>query len=231
MRLQHSRLTVRTRELARRAARLVGWRSMRDCEYDFAYRNVFGDQATILDVGGCESILPLVFAQRGYHVTVYDTREYPERDPRVTSIRGDFLRNALPDRAFDFVVMISTIEHIGFGGYGDPQHADGDMQAMAEARRVLKPTGRIVVTFPFNRTEKIIPGYERYYDMARVQRLFEGLHVLAEEYYIPHLKRFNHWVKWVPASLDQVGRSLEDYRWPGLACYVVAPVAREHFES
>jgi SAM-dependent methyltransferase len=231
--MSQSRVRVRIRELQRRTLRFLGGLSNRDAEYDFAYRQVFGDGVNILDVGGCDSLLPLAFAKRGYSVTVFDFRVYPEQHPNLKTIQGDFLTNKLPDNSFDFVVMISTIEHIGFGSYGAPAYEDGDFRAMAEARRVLKPSGRIVLTFPFASKETIVPGFERWYDLPRVTRLFERMYVLAEEYYIPHTIIFGRAVKWLPASLEQitmVDDVVKRYGYQCNACYVVSPAPRPNFQ-
>lgn len=229
----HGRIRVRIRELERRAVRFLGGLSNRDAEYDFAYRQVIGEGRSVLDLGGSESLLPLQFAKRGHSVTVYDFREYPESHPNLASVQGDFLVNGLPDGSFDFVVMVSTIEHIGFGSYGAPVQTDADFAAMSEARRVLKPSGRIVVTFPFASKEHCIPHFERWYDLSRVQRLFEGMYVLAEEYYVPHTRVLGRVVKFLPASLEQIASVddvVETYGCACNACYAVSPVPRAHFQ-
>lgn len=232
MTVYHSKIRVRFLELVRRTVRFLGGLSGRGFEYDFAYRQVVGECARVLDVGGSESLLPLRFAKRGYSVVVYDAREYPEQHPNLTSIQGDFLANELPDHSFDYVVMVSTIEHIGFGSYGAPVCTDGDFLAMSEAKRVLKPSGRIILTFPFVSKEHHVPGFERWYDLERVQRLFEGMYVLAEEYHVPGATVLGRVVKWVPASLEQitmVGDVVERYGYHTNACYMVSPVPRPNF--
>lgn len=78
-----SRLTVRFREFERRLLRFLGGRSERDVEYDFAYRHVAGSGLRIIDIGGCDSLLPLTLAKAGHIVTVYDFRPYPERHPNL----------------------------------------------------------------------------------------------------------------------------------------------------
>jgi len=228
----HSRVLVRFRELARRMIRFLGGLSGRDFEYDFVYRQVVGEHLQILDVGGCESLLPLLFAQRGHSVTVYDFREYHERHPNLTSIQGDFLANALPAGSFDYVVMVSAIEHVGFGSYGAPTYEDGDLKAMAQIKRVLKPSGSIIVTFPFASKEHHVPGYERWYDLARVQRLFEGMHVLAEEYHIPEQRVLGKVFRWVPAALEQITAHddvVQRYGCQCNACYTVSLTPRRNF--
>jgi SAM-dependent methyltransferase len=232
MRASHSRIRVWVLELERRIVRCLGGLAGRDFEYDFVCRQVVGEDVSVLDVGGCESLLPLRLARRGYSVTVYDFREYPERHPSLTSIQGDFLVSELPDDSFDFVVMVSTIEHIGFGSYGAPVYTDGDFMAMSEAKRVLKPSGRIVLTFPFASKEHHVPGFERWYDLQRVQRLFEGMYVLAEEYYVPHTRILGRTVKFAPASSEQI-TTVDDvvkrYGYQCTACYSVSLVPRRNF--
>ena len=228
----HSRVLVRFRESARRLVRLLGGLSNRDFEYSFVRRQVVGERLQILDVGGCESLLPVWFARRGHAVTVYDMRDYREHHPNLTRIQGDFVANALPAGSFDYVVMVSTIEHVGFGSYGAPIHEDGDLKAMAQVKRVLKPSGRLVVTLPFVSREHHVPGYERWYDLARVQRMFEGMHVLAEEYHIPEKRVWGRVVRWAPAALEQITaheNTVQRYGCQCVACYTVAPTPRRNF--
>ncbi len=234
MQKYHSRIHVRVRDLQRRFIRFLGGLSNRDFEYDFAYRNVVGQDLNILDVGGSESLLPLKFAKSGHSVTVYDFRDYPESHSNLTSTKGDFITNELPDDSFDYVVMVSTIEHVGFGSYDAPGYIDGDYKALEEARRVIKPSGRIVLTFPFASTETLVEGFERWYDINRVKMLFSGMHVLAEEYYIPQIIFLGRVLKWVPASLEQI-TSVDDvvktFGYQCNACYLISPSKRVLFDD
>ena len=225
MNIYQSRFNVRLKEFQRRFVRFFGGLSTRDFEYEFVYRHVVGGHGKVLDIGGSESLLPFHLARRGYSVTVLDFREYPEQHPNLSIIQGDFLTNNIPDNSFDFIVMVSTIEHIGFGSYGAPEATDGDLYAIAQAKRILKPSGKIVITFPFASKEHIVSGFERWYDITRVKVLFEGLHVLVEEYYIPQTIVFNRVVKWLPASLEQITNTddvIHTYGYQCNACYVVS---------
>lgn len=99
--LPDSPFKARMREGARRILRLFGGRSSRDVEYDFTYRNVVGDQLRILDIGGCDSLLPIEFAKAGHMVTIYDLRPYPERHSNlqsaasITKLKWPFSHNNL----------------------------------------------------------------------------------------------------------------------------------------
>jgi SAM-dependent methyltransferase len=218
----HSRIRARIREAERRLLHFLGGRSSRDVEYDFVWRNVVGEKLKILDIGGCDSLLPVVFAKQGHDVTVYDFRRYTERHANLVAIQGDFLYNDLPGHSFDYVILVSTIEHIGFGSYGAPRYEDGDIEVIKEVKRVLAEDGKVILTFPFAEREKEIRGFERWYDVDRVKRLFEDMHVWVAEYWIPRLKVLNRWVKWVPAVLRQAQSSPEPSGCPSVACFVVS---------
>lgn len=213
---------VRIREIERRIVRFFGGRSNRDFEYDFAYRNIIGRNSNILDIGGSESLIPLHLARAGHKVTVYDFRPYQEKHGNLQVIQGDFMKNKLPPKSFDIILMISTIEHIGFGGYGDPEHKDADFEVIHRLSILLADGGRVIVTFPFNEKKKIIPGYERWYTMDRIKKLFSGWHIIDFEFWKPDKKLFGRWVKWLPATVNEAGGSYLEKGVQGVACFVIA---------
>ncbi|RLG69066.1 MAG: hypothetical protein DRO11_08270 [Methanobacteriota archaeon] len=225
-----SPLKVRMREMARRILRLFGGRSSRDVEYDFAYRNIVGNCLRILDIGGCDSLLPLILANQGHQVTVYDFRRYPESHPNLTIIQGDFLNNHLESASFDLVILISTIEHIGLGGYGAPEYPDADFRVMKEVYRILTDEGKVIVTFPFNKRERVIPQFERWYTPERVRRLFEGWYVIDVEFWIAERRLFGRWVKWKPATMREAAEAYDKVGVQGVACFCLAKAFREWWE-
>jgi len=212
---------VRVREIERRIVRLFGGRSSRDVEYDFAYRNVNRKRLCILDIGGCDSLIPLVLSRAGHKVTVYDFRPYTERHRNLKVICGDFMKNQLPPKSFDIVLLISTIEHMGFGAYGVPEYKDADFEVMSHLRRVLIDGGKLVLTFPFNEKEKIIPGFERWYSVDRIKKLLTGWFVVDVEFWAPDKKVFGRWLKWGPATWDGAGRAYIEKGVQGVACFAI----------
>ena len=216
-----SSLKVRTREGLRRILRLLGGRSCRDVEYDFAYRNVVGKQLRILDIGGCDSLLPIAFAKAGHMVTVYDFRLYPEHHPNLTVIQGDFLHNELPANSFDVVIMVSTLEHIGLGGYGAPEYSHADFEVMKEIRRILVAGGKAMLTFPFNERDRVIPQFERWYTRERLQRLFDGWSVLDTEFWVAEKKLIGQWIKWRPATVQEAAQAYGKIGIQGVTCFAL----------
>ena len=104
-----------------------------------------------------------------------------KRDSFVTQ-REDATQLSFADGSVDFVTAISTIEHIP---------GDGDIRAMAEFARVLRPGGRVVVTVPTdatyieNQTTFYYQGFERRYDPAALRsRLFRPELKIVDQLYM-----------------------------------------------
>ena len=98
---------------------------------------------------------------------------------------------SFPNNFFDVVYSVSTVEHIGFGGYGENKDVSmGDRKAVLEMARVLKPDGVMVVTVPCGEFKvwdipRSDPGsLLRVYDMERLQWLFLGFKILDMEFWI-----------------------------------------------
>ncbi|HLI63668.1 MAG TPA: class I SAM-dependent methyltransferase [Terriglobales bacterium] len=96
--------------------------------------------------------------------------------------REDATKLSFADGAVDFLSAVSTIEHIP---------GDGDIRAMAEFARVLRPGGRLVVTVPTaatyveNQATFYYAGFERRYDPTALQdRLFRPELKLIEQLYM-----------------------------------------------
>lgn len=113
--------------------------------------------ARILDVGSCESLLPLSLASLGYRVTAIDIRQYPFSHPRLHTVQGSILDWAGDGTPYDAVSVISSLEHLGLPAYGNNHlDAEADRRALARIRHLLRPGGHLVLTTPFgppDRTE------------------------------------------------------------------------------
>jgi SAM-dependent methyltransferase len=104
---------------------------------------------SVLDIGSAFSLLPIQLATLGYQVTGLDIIDSGDTyHPHFTQIVSDLFDNKIPDNSFDAVVSISTIEHMGFGVFGDKIIPDADVHAFEIVHRLLKPGGIAVITVP-----------------------------------------------------------------------------------
>jgi len=165
-------------------------------EIPFVHARVEG--ARVLDVGCCESLLPLELASLGYDVVAVDLRPYPLAHPRLTSVREDIRRCSLPADSFDTAIALSTIEHIGLGFYAEARDPDGDRAAVRAILRLLRPRGRFLLTVPFGRP---VPGPgHRVYDDRRLQAVTEGF--LREELICVARNEAGAWCPTPPAEAE-----------------------------
>lgn len=160
-------------------------------EYDFVHSNIAngrtGVRQRILDVGCGGSRLPIELAHKGHEVYGIDGEPYPEGHP-FTFVQGDIMQMPFDDNFFEIVTVVSTIEHVGLGRYGDPVVADGDKQAIAEIVRVLKPSGMMIMTIPcgydtmHRSKEGMLLG--RVYSSQSLVKLLSGFKILEMSYIV-----------------------------------------------
>jgi len=125
--------------------------SERIIEYPLLFQYLDKNWLSILDFGCVEDLMPIHLASLGYEVTGLDLRPYPFTHPNFKFIQGDILRYEPPHEKYDCVISISTLEHVGLGGYGDPAAEDGDKIAAAKLYTAVRAGGRLIITVPFGK--------------------------------------------------------------------------------
>jgi len=144
------------------------------------------------------------------------TEHNPFKNKRMLFMKSNVLNTRLPSNVFDAIIIVSTIEHIGLSAYGQDVLDDGgDLTAMKELARLLKPDGIIIVTTPYIGTEPFrITSFERNYNREALERLIKCFEVRREEYFYPW-RRGKHiiWIRMDRREIDR--RSFKD---PGVAC-------------
>lgn len=81
-------------------------------------------------------------------VKFYDYRPAQLSLNNYASDFADLLQLPFPDSSIESLSCMHTVEHIGLGRYGDPLDAGGDLKAIAELKRVLKPGGHLLFVTP-----------------------------------------------------------------------------------
>jgi len=125
-------------------------KSERAIEYPWVLKQVavLHRGARVLDVGCCESLLSQKLIAMGFSCYGIDIREYPFKNDRMIFIKRNVLDTGLPNEFFDGIIAVSTIEHITLNPQGESILEDeGDIMAMKELCRILKPGG--IITIPY----------------------------------------------------------------------------------
>lgn len=149
-------------------------------------------ERTILDVGYAHALdvyLAGLLSLPAEAVHGIDLVEAPI--PSVRRVRGDIRRTPYTDGAFDLVLCVSTLEHIGRDNtrYGIRQEyrPGGDADTLREISRILAPDGRLLVTVPFGRRGD--HGWFVQYDLEAWKELLAATPLRVEEQDIFRLTR------------------------------------------
>ncbi len=167
----------------------------RDVEWSWIHAELPIGPGEALDFGPGGSAIGLAAAQRGFRVTAVDLNrtEYDYVHPNLHFIFGDLLELQLPESHFDLAINCSTVEHVGLAGrYGVTKLSnDGDLEAMSLLRRLLKPTGTMLLTVPVG-LDAVFEPICRVYGEKRLPVLLKGYTVQKETYWIKD--NSNRWV-------------------------------------
>ena len=105
----------------------------------------------------------------------------------VSYLYADLRDLPLRDGAYDTIVSISTLEHVGmdntaYGAEGARAASDPRSElraAVGELRRLLAPGGRLLVTVPYGKRED--HGWLRQFDQADLQDLIDAAGVARSD--------------------------------------------------
>jgi len=132
----------------------AGWKlegdtvNLEDCQIEFIHDVLFEHlpkQGLIVDAGCGVARWPIYLRQRGYRVFglewSHDACLIAKRtDPGLEVLRSDVRRTPLADASVDAVMSLGVVEH----------DEAGPIEALREARRILKPDGVMVLAVPYN---------------------------------------------------------------------------------
>lgn len=161
----------------------------RKLEYAFYAKCLVRDDVakrTIVDFGGgrgsFSTVVPMLFRFPGTEIVSVDISNHGEASEfGVRYVQGDCRGTGLPSSSADVVSLISTLEHVGLGRYGDPLDVEGDVRCIEEVQRVLRPGGHLILTTPYG-YPTVVFNLHRIYDEGRLQMITRGFEPVLIEY-------------------------------------------------
>jgi len=154
--------------------------SERIVEIPFVHRTLpYPFRGRLLDVGYRESEIIYEMASLGFDTWGIDIRPSVAEYPGVHYVQGDVIKYPFEAKSFDVVIALSTVEHIGLMAYGNSaKDPDGDLHSLQAIHRILKPTGRLLLTIPFGK--RGATNWYRVYDQKALLALLKGSGFTAE---------------------------------------------------
>lgn len=166
-------------------------------EFPFVLKQIKDPKAKILEVGCCESLLAFHLASIGHSITGVDLNDYEFSHPNLKFIKGDICNINLPTNYFDYIILVSVLEHIGLGAYGEKAFEDGDKKTFQRLKNCLKNDGRFIITVPYGKGA--LTKTQRVYDAEKLDDLLHGL-VIEKEFYYKGLDQ----KYWIPVAKEDL---------------------------
>ncbi len=164
----------------------------RDLEYPWTLENINIKKGKLLDIGSTVGEMLYELLPKEIEVNTLNINPQPE-NKNIKQHNGDIRKTEFKDNTFNCITCVSTLEHIGVEGrYGVQYDKEGDIKAMKEMLRILKPGGRLILTVPYG-AKDVLP-INKLYNKKRTDELFKGYKVVKKEY-MKFNSRFKLWFK------------------------------------
>jgi SAM-dependent methyltransferase len=167
----------------------------RDVEWSWVAAHMPEGPGEAIDFGAGTGFLSVIAAQKHFNVTAVDlgAKKWFFSPPGIKYVQGDILTVPLPEKHFNLIINCSTVEHVGLAGRYTvtKDNENGDLEAMARLRILMKPGGTMLLTIPVGR-DAVFRPQSRVYGAQRLPKLIEGYVLEKEEYWVKDGR--NQWV-------------------------------------
>jgi len=149
-------------------------------EYPWVLSRLVPGEYRILDAGSALNneviLLSRQLVQKRLSILTLAPENYSAWNKGISYLYEDLRSLPFRDGWFDYIISISTLEHIGMNnifytkGRKSLELNVGDyLSVVLELRRVLKPAGRLLITVPFGRYEN--HGWLQQFDREMVENI------------------------------------------------------------
>jgi len=111
-------------------------------------------------------------------VRFYDYRPAELKLTNLSSGAVDIVALPFADGSISSLSCMHVVEHIGLGRYGDPIYSKGDLLAVMELKRVLKPGGDLLFVVPVGGDAKIMYNAHRIYTYDLVLEMYADFELM-----------------------------------------------------
>jgi ubiquinone/menaquinone biosynthesis C-methylase UbiE len=112
-------------------------------------------------------------------IKFYDYRAAKITLSNLTTEFADITQLPFVNDSIESLSSMSVVEHIGLERYGDPLDPQGDIKAMNELQRVLKPGGNLLFVVPVGGKMRIQYNAHRIYTYEKIVEYFTQLELLS----------------------------------------------------
>jgi len=86
------------------------------------------------------------------------------------------------------VISVSTIEHVGLGGYSDPEDNKGDFIAIGKLLEAVKFDGKLIISVPFGKPA--VKRNQRIYNYEILHKLIPN--IIDEKFFYKNI-HYGYW--------------------------------------
>lgn len=126
-----------------------------------------------LDVGSHHKFV--AFLSTIVPVTMVDIRPLSLSVESIHFKKGTILNLPFENESINSLSSLCVLEHIGLGRYGDEIDPFGTEKAVAELKRVLIPKGRLYISVPIAKNNRVCFNAHRCFSLEYIKKIFSPL--------------------------------------------------------